>query len=100
MTSHQLILAAAAGAVSLAICAVLWALAQRRQAQDRVDVYAARLGNNASAAGAGAPGSTGMPASGGANSATAFNPVSLRARLGGPIGPRDSTAPAENRDLP
>ena len=43
MTSHQLILAAAAGAVSLAICAVLWALAQRRQAQDRVDAYAARL---------------------------------------------------------
>ena len=63
-------------------------------------VYAARLGNNASAAGAGAPGSTGMPASGGANSATAFNLVSLKARLGGPIGPRDSTAPAENRDLP
>jgi signal transduction histidine kinase len=43
MDAHQLILAAAAGAVSLAICAVLWALAQRRQAQDRVAVIAARL---------------------------------------------------------
>jgi signal transduction histidine kinase len=43
MSPHQLILAAAAGAVSLAICAVLWALAQRRQAQDRVDAIAARL---------------------------------------------------------
>jgi signal transduction histidine kinase len=43
MSAHQLILAAAAGAVSLAICAVLWALAQRRQAQDRVDALAARL---------------------------------------------------------
>ncbi len=26
--------------------------------------------------------------------------TSLKARLGGPIGPRDTTAPAENRDLP
>jgi len=43
MSPHQLILAAAAGAVSLAICAVLWALAQRRQAQDRVDAIAGRL---------------------------------------------------------
>ena len=43
MSSPQLILAAAAGAVSLAICAVLWALAQRRQAQDRVEAIAARL---------------------------------------------------------
>ena len=43
MSSHQLILAAAAGAVSLAICAVLWALAQRRLAQDRIDAIAARL---------------------------------------------------------
>src|ERR1700750_3050094 len=43
MTSPQLILAAAAGAVSLAICAVLWALAQRRRAQDRVEAYAQRL---------------------------------------------------------
>ncbi len=43
MSAYQLILAAAAGAVSLAICAVLWALAQRRQAQDRVDALAARL---------------------------------------------------------
>jgi signal transduction histidine kinase len=43
VSAHQLILAAAAGAVSLAICAVLWALAQRRQAQARVDALAARL---------------------------------------------------------
>lgn len=43
MSSPQLILAAAAGAVSLAICAVLWALAQRRQAQDRVEAIAGRL---------------------------------------------------------
>src|SRR5258708_6005382 len=43
MSPPELILAAAAGAVSLAICAVLWALAQRRQAQDRVDAIAARL---------------------------------------------------------
>lgn len=43
MTAHQLILAAAAGAISLAICAVLWALAQRRNAQDRVDDLARRL---------------------------------------------------------
>ncbi len=43
MSGSQLILAAAAGAVSLAICAVLWALAQRRQAQARVDTLSARL---------------------------------------------------------
>ena len=43
MSGHQLILAAAAGAVSLAICAVLWALVQRRHAQERVDAMAARL---------------------------------------------------------
>jgi signal transduction histidine kinase len=43
MSPPELILAAAAGAVSLAICAVLWALAQRRQAQDRVDAIGARL---------------------------------------------------------
>jgi signal transduction histidine kinase len=43
MSPPELILAAAAGAVSLAICAVLWALAQRRQAQDRVDAIAGRL---------------------------------------------------------
>jgi signal transduction histidine kinase len=43
LTAHQLILAAAAGAISLAICAVLWALAQRRNAQDRVDELARRL---------------------------------------------------------
>jgi signal transduction histidine kinase len=43
MSAYQLILAAAAGAVSLAICAVLWALAQRRQAHARVQALAARL---------------------------------------------------------
>ena len=43
MTAHQLILAAAAGAISLAICAVLWAMAQRRQAQVRVDDLTRRL---------------------------------------------------------
>ncbi|MGH6967103.1 MAG: PAS-domain containing protein [Phenylobacterium sp.] len=43
MTAHQLILAAAAGAISLAICAVLWALAQRRNAQERVDDLTQRL---------------------------------------------------------
>ena len=36
MGAHELILAAAAGAVSLAICAVLWALAQRRQAAAQI----------------------------------------------------------------
>src|SRR5512143_1662550 len=36
MGAHELILAAAAGSVSLALCAVFWALAQRRQAQARV----------------------------------------------------------------
>jgi signal transduction histidine kinase len=40
MDAHELILAAAAGAVSLAICAVLWALAQRGRAQARVDQLA------------------------------------------------------------
>ena len=39
----QLILAAAAGAVSLAISAVLWALAQRRQNQLRLDQLAAGI---------------------------------------------------------
>jgi signal transduction histidine kinase len=43
MDAQHLILAAAAGAVSLAICAVLWALAQRRQAQDQIAVLTARL---------------------------------------------------------
>jgi signal transduction histidine kinase len=43
MSADQLILAAAAGAVSLAISAVLWALAQRRQNQARVDALAARV---------------------------------------------------------
>lgn len=43
MNAHDLILAAAAGAVSLAICAVLWALAQRRASEGRVAVLASRL---------------------------------------------------------
>ena len=43
MGAEYLILAAAAGAVALAISAVLWALAQRRQAQARVADLAARL---------------------------------------------------------
>ncbi|MCR5873611.1 PAS-domain containing protein [Phenylobacterium sp. J426] len=43
MSADQLILAAAAGAVSLAISAVLWALAQRRQNQARLDELIARI---------------------------------------------------------
>ena len=43
MSAHELILAAAAGAVSLAICAVLWALAQRRRAEARVGQLARQL---------------------------------------------------------
>jgi signal transduction histidine kinase len=43
MSAPQLILAAAAGAVSLAICALLWALAQRREAQARLAELSRRL---------------------------------------------------------
>jgi signal transduction histidine kinase len=43
VSADQLILAAAAGAVSLAICAVLWALAQRRQAAARAAELMAKL---------------------------------------------------------
>jgi signal transduction histidine kinase len=43
MSAHELILAAAAGAVSLAICAVLWALAQRRQAEGRLAAMGRQL---------------------------------------------------------
>lgn len=43
MSQIQLILAAAAGAVSLAICAMLWALAQWRQAGARVRRYQSRI---------------------------------------------------------
>jgi signal transduction histidine kinase len=43
VSADQLILAAAAGAVSLAICAVLWALAQRRQASARAGELMAKL---------------------------------------------------------
>ena len=43
MNAPQLILAAAAGAISLAICAVLWALAQRRMSQHRVEALTAAL---------------------------------------------------------
>src|SRR4051812_27777606 len=43
MGANELILAAAAGAVSLAICAVLWALAQRQLAARQVKALQARL---------------------------------------------------------
>jgi len=43
MGAYELILAAAAGAVSLAICAVLWALAQRRFAQGRIAELRGRI---------------------------------------------------------
>jgi len=42
MSPQDLILAAAAGAVCLAICATLWALVSRRSAQARIAVMAAR----------------------------------------------------------
>jgi signal transduction histidine kinase len=43
MNSNELILAAAAGAVCLAICATLWALAQRRLFEARLAVLQGRL---------------------------------------------------------
>src|SRR5438309_278105 len=43
MGAQELILAGAAGAVSLAICAVLWALAQRRLAAAQVKALKARI---------------------------------------------------------
>ncbi|MBW8816109.1 MAG: PAS-domain containing protein [Caulobacterales bacterium] len=43
MNAHELILAAAAGAVSLAFSAVLWAFAQRRAADRRVGELTARI---------------------------------------------------------
>src|SRR5690606_20835740 len=43
MSAPELILAASAGAVSLAICAILWALAQRTQANERVKALRAEL---------------------------------------------------------
>ncbi|HEX2800649.1 MAG TPA: two-component sensor histidine kinase, partial [Phenylobacterium sp.] len=43
MSAPQLILAAAAGAISLAICAVLWALAQGRRARVALADLRARL---------------------------------------------------------
>ncbi len=43
MSADQLILAAAAGAVSLALSAVLWALAQRRASQSRLDELGSRI---------------------------------------------------------
>ncbi|WP_395674165.1 ATP-binding protein [Phenylobacterium sp.] len=43
MSPDQLILAAAAGAVCLAICAALWGLAQRRSAEARIEAMADRL---------------------------------------------------------
>jgi soluble lytic murein transglycosylase len=58
-------------------------------------IYAARLQAQGAVGGgavAGAGGAAGAPAP--------VGPVSLKARLGGPIGPRDPAAPAENRELP
>jgi len=43
MSAHELMLAAAAGAVSLAISAVLWAFAQRRAADRRIAGLTARI---------------------------------------------------------
>lgn len=43
MTSNDLILAAAAGAVCLAICATLWSLGQRRSFEARIAALKARL---------------------------------------------------------
>ncbi len=43
MTSYELILSAAAGAVCLAICATLWALAQRRAFEARLAALQSRL---------------------------------------------------------
>ena len=43
MTSENLILAAAAGAISLAICATLWAFAQRRRLEGVVSRLKQRL---------------------------------------------------------
>ena len=43
MNAHELMLAAAAGAVSLAISAVLWAFAQRRAADRRVAELRTRI---------------------------------------------------------
>ncbi|MDO8799379.1 ATP-binding protein [Phenylobacterium sp.] len=43
MSELDLILAAAAGAVLLAICATLWALAQRRQSDDKLDALRSRI---------------------------------------------------------
>jgi soluble lytic murein transglycosylase len=61
-------------------------------------IYAARLqatqgqgGTTAGPTGLSGPSGPGGPV---------FGPVSLRARLGPAIGPRDPGAPAENRELP
>ena len=43
MNAHELILAAAAGAVCLAICATLWALAQQRVGRSRLAALQARV---------------------------------------------------------
>uniref|UniRef100_UPI0025D66578 hypothetical protein n=1 Tax=uncultured Caulobacter sp. TaxID=158749 RepID=UPI0025D66578 len=43
MTSYDLILAAAAGAVCLAICVTLWSLGQRRGYEDRIAALKDRL---------------------------------------------------------
>jgi soluble lytic murein transglycosylase len=57
----------------------------------------------ADSAGASAPTAAVLPQVAAAPNAippATYNPVSLKSRLGGPIGPRDPAAPAENRDLP
>jgi hypothetical protein len=43
MSAHELILTAAAGGVSLAICAVLWALAHRWRVEAQLRALAGRL---------------------------------------------------------
>jgi soluble lytic murein transglycosylase len=67
-------------------------------------VYAARLQATqprAAAAPGPAAAASAQPAAGeGGGVIQPFGPVSLRARLGSAIGPRDPAAPAENRDLP
>jgi soluble lytic murein transglycosylase len=56
-------------------------------------VYAMRFGET----GANVPGTSGTQGGTGASAAPG---TSLKARLGGPIGPREAAAPAENKELP
>ncbi|MGH7734692.1 MAG: two-component sensor histidine kinase, partial [Gemmatimonadales bacterium] len=50
MGSQELLLAAAAGAVSLAICSALWALLCRRAGEARVAMFSQRLARAEAAA--------------------------------------------------